>query len=86
MRGFQISPALHNFSRGDAPDYDAAELKPFAGLRIGSGPVIAHHDFVIFRNHVFDLHMKIRGTLQRSSDVLDCPAGPGGIPDGTSAP
>src|SRR5258706_1675064 len=76
-RGFQIGPALHDFSRGDAPDYDAAELELLAGLRIRGGPMISDHNFIVFRNHVFDPHVKVRKTLQRSSNVLNRARGAG---------
>src|SRR5260221_3104458 len=76
-RGFQIGPALHDFSRGDAPDYDAAELELLARVRIRGGPMISDHNFIVFRNHVFDPHAKVRKTLQRSSNVLNRARGAG---------
>jgi len=39
--------------------------------------VIPHHNFVVFRNHVLNLHMKVGKTLERPSDVLDRARGSG---------
>src|SRR5258706_13915545 len=60
---FQVGPALGNLSRGNARDYDAAELELSTRLRISCGPVISHHNFVVFRNHVFNLDVQVREAL-----------------------
>jgi len=71
MRRLEVGPALDKLLVGDAPDDDAAELKPFAGLRVGGGPVVAHHDFVVFGDHVFDVHVEVGKFLERASYILN---------------
>src|SRR5271165_6081232 len=69
MRRLQIGPALHDLPCRDSPNHDAAKFQFLIGLRIGCRPVIPHHHFVVFRDHVFDGHMEIRKPFQRSTYI-----------------
>src|SRR5260370_20431837 len=71
MRAFQVSPALNDLPVGDPPNHDSGEFQTLFGSRIRARPMIAHHHFVVFSDHVFDNHAKIGNLLERGAHVLN---------------
>jgi hypothetical protein len=72
MGWFKESPAFHNFPVSDSPDDDPAKFQSLTRLRIRGCPMIADHDSIVFRNHVFNIYVEIREALQRCCHVLNC--------------
>jgi hypothetical protein len=74
MRRFQKGPALGYFPARNSPDHNSAKLDFLLRSRVGSSPLVAHHDLVVFGDHVLNLHVDIRKPLIRSPNIL---LGPG---------
>ena len=68
MRRFQKGPALGYFSARNSPDHNSAKLDLLLRRRVGSPPVVKHHDLVVFGNYVLNLHVDIRKPPTRSSN------------------
>ncbi len=71
MRWFEIGAALDDFPVGDSPEHYPAKFQPLSALCVRGSPVVPHHDFVVFRNHVLNLNMQIGKALQRPAHILD---------------
>ena len=70
MWSLQISPSLGQFTFNNSPDDDATELDLLPAFEIGGAPRISNHDFISFRDDVFDADVNIGESLECRSQVL----------------
>jgi hypothetical protein len=71
-----MSPTLDDLPVGNSPNYDSREFDPLPRGRLGPGPMIPNHHFVVLGNQVFDPDSQVGNLLQGFPDVLDRACGP----------